>query len=50
MDLYFLDHLCSFWTFGRINNLITEESIYFEKDQRSPLIKVTRNSNSGSRL
>ena len=31
MDLYFLDHVCSFWTLGRINNHITENSVYFEK-------------------
>ena len=31
MNLYFLDHLCFFWTLDRINNHITEKSIYFEK-------------------
>ena len=31
MDIYFLDHLCFFWTLGRINNHITEKSIDFEK-------------------
>ena len=30
MDLYFLDHLCFFWTLGIINNHITEKSLYFE--------------------
>ena len=30
MDLYFLDHLCFFWTLGMINNHITEKSLYFE--------------------
>ena len=30
MDLYFLDHLCFFWTLGMINNHITEKSVYFE--------------------
>ena len=33
MDLYLLDHLflCFFWILGRINNHITEKSVYFEK-------------------
>ena len=31
MDLYFSDHLCFFWTLGRINNHIAEKVIYFEK-------------------
>ena len=31
MDLHFLDNLCFFQTLGRINNHITEESLYYEK-------------------
>ena len=31
MDLYFLDHLCFFWTLGNINYHITKKSVYFEK-------------------
>ena len=31
MDLYFLGHLCFFLILGRINNYITEKSLYFKK-------------------
>ena len=41
MDLYFLDHLCFFWTLGIINNDITEKSIYFENRPAIILNKCT---------
>ena len=40
MDLYFLDHLCFFWTLGIVNNHITEKSLYFEN--RSAVMRITQ--------
>ena len=41
LTLYFLDHLCSFWTLGRMNTVITlQENLLtctLKKDQRSSL-------------
>ena len=42
MDLYFLDHLCFFWTVGIINNHITEKSLYFE-NRPVIILKVLQN-------
>ena len=33
MDLFFLHHLCFFWTLGNINNHITEKSQQSSLDQ-----------------
>ena len=40
MDLYCLDHLCSFWTLGRMNNRITEKSNF----EKGPAINLNPNS------